>query len=291
MTFNKIYQLSESDEQLNAHRMNQEQLDKYNASMEKGLLDKMFFNEHIPHYDLLVDFGCANGALIKAAYPYDSEATYIGYDISDQMLGEASSNVGKKANIIWTSDFGVVQKAVNQCNKAGKISLLVLNSVLHEVYSYSGPKEYRHFWSQAFRTGFTYISVRDMMMRQKNYDKKIPQSDLETILDKMMTLDHGEEKVSSFEDIYGEINSEGKLIHLLLKWNFWSNWDREVHEHYLGIYIDEFFKKMNKVSNRVYKPVHYNEFVLSYLRNWVKEQIGYEIKSPTHVKILLKAES
>jgi hypothetical protein len=277
--------LQEDIEKLEAHKMSKEQLDKYNMGMEKGLVDKLFFQDHIPHYDLLVDFGTANGSLIKAAEPYDPQATYIGYDISSDMLSAAQSNNKKSDKIIFTEDWNLVEQKVKE--EKG-ISLLTLNSVLHEVYSYSPKEEYEHFWSQAFRTGFTYISIRDMMMRQKKYDKVIPKDERYEVLDKMMSLDHGEEKISSFEDIYGDIETEGKLIHLLLKWNYWENWDREVHEHYLGIYIDDFFRRMNTVGKGIYDVAFYKEFTLPYLKNWVKEQIGYDIKVPTHVKILLK---
>jgi hypothetical protein len=280
--------LQEDIEKLEAHKMSKEQLDKYNMGMEKGLVDKLFFQDHIPHYDLLVDFGTANGSLIKAAEPYDPQATYIGYDISSDMLSAAQSNNKKSDKIIFTEDWNLVEQKVKE--EKG-ISLLTLNSVLHEVYSYSPKEEYEHFWSQAFRTGFTYISIRDMMMRQKKYDKVIPKDELYEVLDKMMSLDHGEEKISSFEDIYGNIETEGKLIHLLLKWNYWENWDREVHEHYLGIYIDDFFKRMNTVGKGIYDVAFYKEFTLPYLKNWVKEQIGYDIKVPTHVKILLKKKA
>jgi hypothetical protein len=59
-TFYEI--LQEGIEQLEQHKMSSEQLEKYNNYMEKNLIDKLFFMDHIPHYDILVDFGCENGS-------------------------------------------------------------------------------------------------------------------------------------------------------------------------------------------------------------------------------------
>ena len=41
-------------------------LNKYNTDMEKSMKDKIFFLDHIKVADIdaIVDFGCANGALL-----------------------------------------------------------------------------------------------------------------------------------------------------------------------------------------------------------------------------------
>jgi hypothetical protein len=282
MTFADI--LKEGVEELEQHKMSKEQLDKYNASMEKNLVDKLFFMDHIPHYDLLVDYGCANGALIKAAYPYNQDALHIGYDISKQMLSEAEANVGQKDNVIFTDNWDEVTEHI-----ADKpVSLLTMNSVLHEVFSYSNSSQYRKFWSQAFRSGFTFVSIRDMMMRKKDFEHNMEFDEIDEIKKKLLTLDHGEEKIESFEDKYGEIISEGQLIHLLLKWHFWNNWQREVNENYLGITTEDFFKKVNSAGGKHYDIAYWQPFVLRYLQNWVEEQVDYKISSPTHIKMLLR---
>jgi tRNA G46 methylase TrmB len=128
--------------------------------MNKGLRDKLFFVDHIDNWQLLVDFGTARGDLIKAVLPYEPNAHYIGYDISPEMISQAISNVGEEENIQFTDKWPEVAQAVQITQGT---SILVLNSVLHEVFSYSSPKEYSKFWGQALKSGFSYISLRDMM--------------------------------------------------------------------------------------------------------------------------------
>jgi len=274
-TFNQIY------EALDTHKMNDDQLSTYIEKMNKGLVDKLFFMDHIPDYDLLVDFGCADGSLIKAAVPYEPDATYIGYDISEQMLEKAGKGQDK---IIFTSNWKLVEEKLRQ----SKTSIIVLNSLIHEIYSYASLKEEKEFWARVFRSGFTYIAIRDMMMREKDFNKKIQSEHLEEILTELREKDNGEEKVDSFEKVFGPITTEGELIHLLMKWNYWDNWDREVHEDYLGIKVENFFKKLNSVGRGLYEVKYWQPFTLQYLKNYVLDLIDYEIKSTTHIKVLMK---
>ena len=66
-------------------------LSLYNASMRKGLEDKLFFLEYLPEDNYtFVDFGCADGSVISALcamYPNKKGLNaYIGYDISFDMI-------------------------------------------------------------------------------------------------------------------------------------------------------------------------------------------------------------
>ena len=69
---------------------NIQHLDTYVKRMEKSCLDKLFFLDKI--YDpihTILDFGCANGALIQAMRMFSPDWNYIGHDISDEMLALA----------------------------------------------------------------------------------------------------------------------------------------------------------------------------------------------------------
>ena len=265
--------------------MNQEQFDLYIERMDKSMRDKIFFLDHIPDFDLLVDYGCANGSLIKAVLPYEPKAKFIGFDIDKKMISEARSNVSNE-NAFFTDNWELVEKEVQNCKG---ISIVVLNSLLHEIFSYAGPTDQRIFWNRTFRSGFTYISIRDMMMRESHFNKKIADDTLQDVLDRIRQSDHGEEKVDTFQEVFGDIITEGELIHLMMKLDYWNNWEREVHENYLGIFVDDFFKKMNSVGKGLYTVDHWETFTLQYLKNKIKKEFDYDINSPTHIKVLLKS--
>ena len=60
------------------------------------MIDKMFFIDKIfEPIECIVDFGCANGELIKMLQYFFYEYRYIGYDISDKMIAEAKKNAPK----------------------------------------------------------------------------------------------------------------------------------------------------------------------------------------------------
>lgn len=278
--FNKIYEASLFD-----YKMNDEQLKSYNEKMNLGIADKCFFMHHLSDYQVLVDYGCADGNLIKAAMTFNPDAFYIGYDISDQMLSAAQNNIGQHDNLMLTSDFN---KVITTIKKIGGTSIITLNSLIHEIYSYCNKAEQNSFWKDIFNSGFAYISIRDMMMREKAFNIKIPEDELEALKNDLIQLDHGEEKLASFEEINGEITTEGELIHLLMKWDYWNNWKREVNENYLGVKVEDFFRKLHTAGKGKYKVDYWEPFTLRYLKDKVKDLIGFDIKSSTHIKVLLK---
>ena len=68
-------------------------LSGYLYKMQKSMIDKMFFIDKIfEPIETIVDFGCANGVLIKMLQYYFDEYSYVGYDISEKMVQAAKEN-------------------------------------------------------------------------------------------------------------------------------------------------------------------------------------------------------
>ena len=69
-------------------------VDIYVRRMQKSLMNKMFFVDKIfEPIDNIVDFGCADGALIRAMQYLFPEYNYVGYDISEEMISRARDGV------------------------------------------------------------------------------------------------------------------------------------------------------------------------------------------------------
>jgi len=281
-TFEQIYRLKEFA--LDNHKMTPEQLEKYNSSMNKVIHDKIFFLNHISDFDLLVDYGCAEGSLIKAVLPFQKNAEYIGYDLSDDMITRAKSNV-KESNVTFTTDFNKIKEKIRSFRGT---SVITANSLIHEVYSYGSDEEVQEFWSNLFNSGFTYISIRDMAIRAKDYNKKILEDELNEIKEDLELQENGKERIDSYEKIYGKIDTHGELIHLLSKWNYWDNWDREVNERYFDMKTEDLFRKLHRVGNAKYSVTYWEPFTLQYMKNYVKEICDYDINISTHIKVLFK---
>ena len=195
------------------------------------MIDKMFFIDKIfEPIDTIVDFGCANGELIKMLQYYFDEYSYVGYDISEKMVLAAKENV---PGAVFCSDWDSISIPFDR-------SLLNISSVIHEVYSYCAPDEIALFWSRVFESGFRYITIRDMMLSQSCLNTPAGESDLGMIRSNRQYLRHFED----FESIWGRIKTEKQMVHYLLKYSYTQNWEREVREDYLGLTLEEHYARI-----------------------------------------------
>ena len=63
---------------LNQHKDSVQNIPNYNLEMQKSLIDKAFFLDKAEDTSIFVDFGCANGSLLKFSQMLIPEAIYIG---------------------------------------------------------------------------------------------------------------------------------------------------------------------------------------------------------------------
>ena len=139
-------------------------IQSYIDGMGLSMQDKLFFSDKI-NFDVIVDFGCANGSFLSNISKVNPNAKIIGYDLDHTMISKAKSILGK--NSLVTDNWNQVISEV----QSYKSPLLNLSSVIHEVYSYSNSNTIKFFWDkQVFGGDFKYISIRDMIP-SSNIDK------------------------------------------------------------------------------------------------------------------------
>ena len=97
----------------------------YLHRMQQSILDKLFFFDKIfePVRNIL-DFGCANGELIKSLQLFSCNYRFVGYDISETMIEAARENV---PGVTFCSDWDAIDLDPSE-------SLINISSTLHEVY-------------------------------------------------------------------------------------------------------------------------------------------------------------
>ncbi len=241
----------------------------YNHRMELSMLDKLFFLDKI-QAKLIVDFGCANGALLKAIQQFNSKIHLIGYDNDPNIVGDITS--GRPITCNWE----LIRDAV-----AGmEYTTLVLSSVLHEVCHYGSKVDIDTFWSQVFNTGFEYIVIRDMVPG-RSIDRPSHINDVKRLYNKYL----GSKALNEFEAIWGSIENNKQLIHFLLKYRYLEpNWPREVRENYMPITREALLAKIPEN----YDVIFHEHYVLPYISQTVKDDVGIEIKDPTHLKLILR---
>ena len=249
--------------------------DQYIAGMNTTMSDKLFFVDEV-RFDVIVDFGCADGTFLQSVSKMRPNVKIIGYDLDSTMLQIARKKLGEKA--ILTDNWSEVQSAISSY----KNPLLNLSSVIHEVYSYSNGRTVSHFWnSQVFGGNFKFISIRDMIP-----SVALTRNEINNFKDDAKKLRRKADKnyLLSFEDTWGSINSSYRsFIHFLLKYKYTDNWEREVNENYLPITLETLKTKIPSS----YAITYEDDFILPYLKSEVKKDFNIELTHSTHAKLIL----
>lgn len=250
-----------------------ERINNYNVyinGMRKSLEDKLFWYDLIQDYDTVVDFGCADGSLLKEVERRSAERglkkKLIGIDNNEEMRERAAQKVPEGYFLSELEKFYATDYAV-----------LNLSSVIHEVYSYCTINEIQAFWYNVFNRNYRYIVIRDMMVSKsicydkegRNYNKFIP--------------DEYRDQYKDFYNKRGDV-SEKLALEFLLKYRYVENWERESRENYFPIYLEELLEKIPVK----YELMYLDHFILPYAKQKVKEDMNIDIVDNTHCKIILK---
>lgn len=251
-------------------------IEVYNRNMEASYPDKLFFMGIIDP-DVIVDFGCADGTILSKMREKNPDVKLIGYDLSKAMLDKAKAKLGP--DVFLTDSWSEVQSELSSYSKPA----LVLSSVIHEVYSYSLPKEVKKFWEdRVFGGDFKWIVIRDMIPSVEMSRKEA--TEFRDDVDKVKSA-ADQKYLKSYEDNWDDIGSSYKfLVHFLLKYKFTDNWAREVAENYLPLSLETLYKKIPPS----YKIIFEDNFVLPYLKKEVKKDFDIDIKHTTHAKMILE---
>lgn len=249
----------------------------YNARMARTVVDKIFFLAHIDA-DVFVDYGCANGEVLRAINNFVPESTCIGYDISLEMLKEAKTL--SPDNFIFTNSLEEIKRLVDELQGKGKKVCLILSSVIHEIYSYSSPQDIHYFWSFINNiVPFNYIAIRDMTYSaMDNKFSTIELAHLNKIASQFRT-----KEVNDFTRRWGRLHEGNNALHFLLKYRYKENWDREVEENYLPVPYEMYFNKLPE-----YEPIFQHRYTLPYIKKCVHHDFGLEMKFPTHCQLIFE---
>lgn len=258
----------------------------YNNAMSKNIDDKLFFAKFLPKYPMLiVDFGCADGSLISKMYElfddreFGTLIKYIGFDISEEMINLAKSKFNYCTNRVkFTSNWDEVEKELLSYTE---YKVLILSSVIHEVYSYGTEESVRVFWDRVIHSGFHYICIRDMM-----YSEDMDRSTNSVKLANWFK--HFPKKFSKayedFVNVWGNAGNNKNLIHFLLKYRWQINWQRELNENYFPIELNTFLSKFESMYNQTYLE----RFRVPFLEECWKKDFDITIDDYTHIKAIFE---
>ena len=241
----------------------------YLTRMQRSILDKMFFIDKVfEPFEYVLDFGCANGGLIKALRGMCPEYKYAGYDIDADMIKAARENV---PGVPFFTEWDSIDVPFEN-------SLLNISSTIHEVYSYGTDKDVEEFWGRVFDSGFRYVTVRDMMFTEK-LERPADEKMLGAVRSGAFTS-----QLSDFEDEWGSITTQKQLVHYLLKYRYTQNWEREVRENYFPVSAE----KLLSLVPDSYSITYCELFALPFTAWQIRKDFGFTLEDTTHIKLILE---
>ena len=198
-------------------------LDIYTEEMAKSIWDKAFFMDKIPGVKCMIDFGCADGAMIHFLAPLFPNIMFVGYDINDELLDRATEAISSCNNIIFSNDYEDIIMYVKNRYAADEICIN-FSSVLHEVFS-STPEGKTSICDMVRALNPKYITIRDMYFVEEE-NRNLTFSYVEQVLNDMK-IDRNYTHV--FEEMHETILTIKGLLHFLMKYQWKDNgWKNEL---------------------------------------------------------------
>lgn len=240
----------------------------YVSRMNTTLVDKCWWLEQVPEdIHTIIDFGCAEGDLYYMIKALGTKSyQYIGIDNNTEMV--------KKCTEKGLICVGSMEEAIGLFNP--NHTLLVMNSVVHEILHYGWSTDFTHL----FRHGIKCVAIRDMVVEHtitENYNEII-----DTILNSKYRKQFEEvDRIAKtkFEGLYVVPVKE-----FLLKYRYKENWERESNEQYLWAW-PELVIHTDIPYN--YDITYMSYFNIPFIRNQIKQDFGFDYDKMTHCKMFL----
>jgi hypothetical protein len=247
--------------------------DDYIGSMNKSIGEKTWFVNKLD-FDCLVDFGCADGTLLKKVHEMKPEAKLIGYDIDPGMEARFKKN---NPELDFTSKFSDAVKVARKFSAPA----ILLSSVIHEVYSYAdSTHQLNRFWKDVFGSGFKYVIIRDTIPDRIDIVK--PKEFAEDVAKVKAKVDP--KYLEDFEKKWGPIDKSYRLfVRFILTYRYKDNWDRESLENYMPLSYSTLLRRIP--SN--YKIVDGANYKFQPVAANFKDEYDIVLRVNTHLSMIL----
>ncbi|GGG60558.1 hypothetical protein GCM10011378_40730 [Hymenobacter glacieicola] len=272
--------------------------------MAHGLEHKLFFLEHLPELEALLDWGCADGTLLAEVRKQRPEILLLGHDTDERMVDQAVAKFdglewNKKATI-WEdapSALEALRFTAEWAYRGRKVPFseparqyggtgILFSSVLHEMYTHGTSAQMRQHWKDVAATGVDYIVIRDMFWGpQGDYLlSEYPTPYCQFI--KWIAKGTHSAQLTEFNASLpcGESTMEARIAtEYLLKYPFVENWERELEEIYFAL------PDLRPVLAPLgYEPVYWNHHCPDFIQERIKKDTSIDIPFNTHLSAIFR---
>lgn len=259
-----------------------ENYDVYNDRMRRSMWDKAFFMDKIPDAELIVDYGCADGSLIRFLHELFPAMRFIGYDIDPAMT--AAANAQRSENTWFVSSMDDVVRTIRSLGIDSSRIAINFSSVLHEVFHYGFDLDALRGFIRAVSP--RYLVVRDMMYVSDDDEAMVSEAAVSRVREALPDW-----QIRDFESCFGSISIRKNLVHLLLKYKYTENWARECRENYFSYNMEDMTAALNPYGE--FEPILLSRCILPWCRCDMENTFGINPGSEltTHFSAILARRS
>lgn len=232
-----------------------ENYDVYNDRMRRSMWDKAFFMDKIPGAELIVDYGCADGSLIRFLHELFPAMRFIGFDIDPAMT--AAANAQRSENTWFVSSMDDVVRTIRSLGIDSSRIAINFSSVLHEVFHYGFDLDALRGFIRAVSP--RYLVVRDMMYVSDDDAAMVSEAAVSRVREALPDW-----QIRDFESCFGSISIRKNLMHLLLKYKYTENWARECRENYFSYNMEDMTAALNPYGE--FEPILLSRCILPWCR-------------------------
>lgn len=259
----------------------------YFEEMAKSVWDKAFFMDKIIGARCVIDFGCADGAMIRFLARIFPDVTFIGYDRKKEFVDKARSIEPLYNNVVFFDSLLYVKQYCDIHRFRGENLCINFSSVLHEVYSFS----YDIFGKPAINSLIEYLEPKYITIRDMYCDDPVPFTARDNIAGITNTLTHAASNEKAFTDFihkFGPISNYSDVAHYLMKIQWYGNgWEQELKENYFSWNIYDFIHDIGDKYNIMFEC----RYQLPYLTElWTRNLGWYNPDVHTHAQFILRRE-
>lgn len=250
----------------------------YNDRMRRSMWDKAFFMDKIPGTELIVDYGCADGSLIRFLHSLFPAMCFIGFDIDPAMVEQA--NRQRSENTWFFSDAEEMLHQIEALGIEKRRIAVNFSSVLHEIFHYECD---RGMITRIIgQIGPRYLVVRDMQFHSADEGAPASPAAVEQLRRVIPA-----EQLADFEGRWGSIAVRRNLAHFILKYKYRENWARECAENYFSYTMEDLSALLDPEG--VYTPIFLNRCILPWCRYDVQNNLGIDLGNEitTHFSLIL----
>ncbi|MBR6570150.1 MAG: class I SAM-dependent methyltransferase [Clostridia bacterium] len=253
----------------------------YNDRMRRSMWDKAFFMDKVPGTELIVDYGCADGSLIRFLHSLFPSMHFIGFDIDPEMIAAASRE--NTPNTWYFSDPDEMLEKIASLGIERRRIAVNFSSVLHEIFHYDCDRDMITRLIDAINP--RYLVVRDMMYHSENESACIPQAAQDQIRSVLPAW-----QIEQFEARWGSIALRRNLAHLILKYKYTENWERECAENYFSYTLEDLSGLLDPRGE--FSPLLLSRYILPWCRYDAENNLGIDMGNEftTHFSIILSRQ-